>query len=276
MRLAVPHLIARRAGALAVAVAAACFAAQAAEPKRKEAPADARAPDPYLALVVCRTETQRNAKLYALRAHGIQLMRASDRAQGRSSQGLEDQLELLRQSTVGRPAVQKTVDRAHEVVTTLTEITVQEPLFEQVASAERLADQAGEACGQLMGELRAAPPPAQAELLNALAEMLFVSQRMARRHLAAPLTSPLTAAQRAPVLADAQAFEKQLALLRERAGADEALASAVRQIEGQWIFQRAALDKPRANKSALEYAGRVSESLHEILWSEWRRRTAER
>ena len=46
--------------------------------------------------------------------------------------------------------------------------------------------------------------------------------------------------------------------------------------EGQWIFQRAALDKPRANKSALEYAGRVSESLYEILWSEWRRRTAER
>ena len=273
MPLAVLHATALRAGALVVAVAAACSAAHAADPKRKEAPTDARAGDPYLALVVCRTETQRNAKLYALRAHGIQLMRASDRAQGRSSQGLEDQLEQLRQSTAGRPAVQKTVDRAHEVVTTLTEITVQEPLFEQVASAERLADQAGETCSQLMTELRAAPPAAQAELMNALAEMLFVSQRMARRYLAAPLTSPLTAAQRAPVLADAQAFEKQLALLRERAGGDAALASAVRQIEGQWIFQRAALDKPRANKSALEYAGRVSESLHEILWTEWRRRT---
>jgi hypothetical protein len=268
---AVPHLSSTRALVVAVVAAVAACSVHAADPKRKEAPADARAPDPYLALVVCRTETQRNAKLYALRAHGIQLMRASDRAQGRSSQGLEDQLELLRQSTVGRPAVQKTVDRAQEVVTALTEITVQEPVFEQVASTERLADQAGEACGQLMAELRAAPPAGQAELTNALTEMLFVSQRMARRHLAAPLTQPLTAAQRAPVLADAQAFEKQLALLRERAGADAALASAVRQIEGQWIFQRAALDKPRANKSALEYAGRVSESLHDILWSEWRR-----
>lgn len=276
MLLALFHSSAWRAGVLVVAVAAACSAAQAADPKRKEAPIVARAPDPYLALAVCRTETQRNAKLYALRAHGIQLMRASDRAQGRSSQGLEEQIDLLRQSTVGRSAVQKTIDRTHEVVTTLTEITVQEPLFEQVASAERLADQAGEACSQLMGELRAAPPAAQAELVNALTEMLFVSQRMARRYLAAPLTSPLTATQRAPVLADAQAFEKQLALLRERAAADAALDSAVRQIEGQWIFQRAALDKPRANKSALEYVGRVSESLHEILWSEWRRHTAER
>jgi hypothetical protein len=271
MLLAVLHTTPWRAGALVVAVAAACSAVHAADAKRKEAPTDARAPDPYLALVVCRTETQRNAKLYALRAHGILLMRASDRAQGRSSQGLEDQLDLLRQSTVGRASAQKAVERAHEVVTTLTEITVQEPVFEQVASAERLADQAGDVCGQLMGELRAAPPAAQAELMNALTEMLFVSQRMTRRYLAAPLTQPLTAAQRAPVLADAQAFEKQLALLRERAASDGALANAVRQIEGQWIFQRTALDKPRANKSALEYAGRVSESLHEILWSEWRR-----
>jgi hypothetical protein len=228
--------------------------------------------DPYLSLVVCRAETQRNAKLYALRAHGIRLMRASERSQGRSSQGLEDQLERLSDGLRQNPAALRSAERAREAVTTLTEVTVQEPVIEQIGGAERLADQASEACAIVAREIKAAPPAAQADVVQPMVEMLVLSQRLARRFLAAPLDAQYGAAQRAPVLADAKAFEVHLAALRTRAGQDEHLSQALRLIEGQWVFQRVALDRPRADKNALEYAGRVSESLHEILWTEVQRR----
>lgn len=265
----------RRPAAAALGVLFAAAGALAAEPKRPAKAVEAPpAPDPYLSLVVCRAETQRNAKLYALRAHGIQLMQASDRSQGRSSQGLEDQLERLAESLKNNPAALREADRAREAVTTLTEVTVQEPVIDQIGGAERLADQAGEACDRLMKEIRAAPPASQAEVLHPLVEMLCMSQRMARRFLAAPLNAQYGAAQRAPVLADARAFETHLAALRPRAAQDESLARALQLVEGQWVFQRVALDRPRADKNALEYAGRVSESLHQILLAEVQRRTA--
>jgi hypothetical protein len=253
-----------------VAAALPAHAADAKRPTKVEAPAA----DPYLSLVVCRAETQRNAKLYALRAHGIQLMRASDRSQGRSSQGLEDQLDRLGENLKQNPAALREAERAREAVTTLTEVTVQEPVVSQIGGAERLADQAGEACERLSKEIKAAPPAAQSEVVQTMVEMLCLSQRLARRFLAAPLSAQYGAAQRAPVLADAKAFEAHLAALRTRTAQDEPLAQALLLIEGQWVFQRVALERPRADKNALEYAGRVSESLHEILWSEVQRRAA--
>jgi hypothetical protein len=254
---------------------AAILPAHAAAAKRP-AKAEAAPADPYLSLVVCRAETQRNAKLYALRAHGIQLMRASERSQGRSSQGLEDQLERLSDSLKDNPAALREAERAREAVTTLTEVTVQEPVVEQIGGAERLADQAAEACDKLLKELKSVPPAAQAEVVQPMVEMWCLSQRLARRFLAAPLNAQYGAAQRAPLLADAKSFENHLAGLRTRATQDESLAQALRLIEGQWVFQRVALERPRADKNALEYAGRVSESLHEILWSEVQRRAAPR
>jgi hypothetical protein len=264
----------RRWAFAACLVLAAAMPALGAEPKRPAKAEPPPPPDPYLSLVVCRAETQRNAKLYALRAHGIRLMQSSERSQSRSTQSLEDELDTLSQGLQANPAAAREAERAREAVTTLTEVTVQEPLVSQIAGTERLADQAGESCAKLMQETRAAPPAAQAALVQPLVEMLFLSQRLARRFLAAPLTTQYGPAQRAPVLADAKSFESHLATLRPHAARDPALAHTLLMIDGQWAFQRAALERPRADKGALEYAGRVSETLREILWSEVQRRCA--
>jgi hypothetical protein len=233
--------------------------------------AETALPDPYLSLVVCRAETQRNAKLYALRAHGIRLMRSSDRTQARSSLSLEDQLETLGAGLRDNPAAQAQVERAREAVTTLTEVTVQEPVVAQVAGAERLADSAGEACAKAMQLVRAAPPVGQVEVLPALVEMLQLSQRLARRWMAGRLSGQ-TAELREAVLADAKGFETHLATLQQRAARDPALAEALVAVGNQWMFQRLALERGRADKEALEHTGRVSEALHELLWDEVRRR----
>ena len=75
------------------------------------------------------------------------------------------------------------------------------------------------------------------------------------------LTSPLSAAQSAWLLADAQALEKHLAILRARSVGDADLAKAVR-ANG---FSNALRSTTRAPKRAHQIRGRVSQLLHNVF-----------
>jgi hypothetical protein len=141
---------------LALAVSAA--AADKAAPARK-APAAAEAAAPFdapAALTACRAEAHRNAKRYALRAHGIRLWRAAEGAQGRSAQALDRQFEALR-AGLRDPAALADLTRAEQAMMVLCELTVQQPVLGQIGAAEQAAEQAASACDALLAKVAKAP-----------------------------------------------------------------------------------------------------------------------
>ena len=224
-------------------------------------------------LASCRAETQRNAKLYALRAHGIRLMRSAERSQSRSAQALDVVFAHLRSGLSQNKALLAEVYLAEDAAMSLTELTVQEPVASQIRAAELMADQADQACSKILAETGAAATGnVQASLVAALSQLQFLSQRIARVYLAAPLTGTLDASQQALLQADSAAFEKGLAALRAPASTDPGLKEHLLFVDSQWIFYRTILARPRGTLEGLDHVGRVSEHLFELFTIELTRR----
>jgi hypothetical protein len=246
------------------------LSASAAEPAVPRKPLPAAAPavaafDAQAALSACRAEAHRNAKLYALRAHGIRLWRAADGAQGRSSQSLDRQFDALR-AGLRDPAALRDLTRAEEAMMALSELTVQQPVVEQIGTAEQAAEQAASACDALLTRVPKAPPGERAASLEALAQLQTLSQRIGRAYLCAPLTKASASTTQDLIVRDMAAFEQVLASLRGRAANEPALAEPLTLVQQQWMFYRVEIDakRPRVRQS-LETVGRASEHLWELL-----------
>lgn len=266
----------RLAAGLAIAVigaltllAAPAARAQANKPARPPAASAPAAPavDVEALLRACPAEAQRNAKLYAVRAHGIDLMRRSaDRHQARSAVNAEQQMSGLIEQLHGKPNLGADVQRVEDALTGLTELTIQEPLVAQIPAVEGLADQAAKACQSLIAALKlnhAAPGGSPPEVVSGLH---FLAQRLGRTYLAAQLTRQLTPPVIAALADDVTAFETLLGALRQAGDADTKLRDATVMITGQWVFMKVALTQPRdAGRTRLEDVGRASEHLFELL-----------
>ena len=252
--------------------------APAANPKAAKKPdvVAASAPDTELLLRGCAGEAHCNAKLYVARAHGIELMkRSADRDQGRSMLRIEAQLDgtLSRLKDKG---VDAELARMEDALIGLTELTLQQPLPSQVEAALRLADRAAEACRAAVGKLghdKASTAAPSQPSVRQLAAMLHSSQQLAGNFLAASLKpGGPTAAESAALVKLANAFDADLGLLRP-AGADDApLRDMLSLIDGQWLFVRQALSRPRENaRSKIEDVGRASELMFDVIDREMQR-----
>lgn len=237
-----------------------------APPRKAPAAAEAAAPfDAQAALSACRAEAHRNAKLYALRAHGIRLWRTAEGAQGRSSQALDRQFDALRAGLRDAAALGE-LTRAEEAMMALSELTVQQPVVDQIGAAEQAAEQAASACDALLNRLAKAPADERAASLATLAQLQALSQRIGRSYLCAPLTKTSNVATQTAIARDMTAFEQALTALQGRVAKEPALAEQLTQVRQQWMFYRVEIDakRPRVAQS-LETVGRASEHLWELL-----------
>jgi hypothetical protein len=261
------------AAALIAALATVPVAA-APTPSVKAAPAAAvRTPaaspvDAELLLRGCGGEAQRNAKLYVARAHGIELMkRSADRDQGRSMLRIEAQLDGMLQHLRGKGgSVEAELDRMEEALIGLTELTLQQPVVSQVEAALRLADRAADSCAAAMAKV-GLDKAASTARWRQLGAMLHSSQRLAGQFLAASLKAggPSTA-ETAALARLAAAYDSDLGLLRAGSVDDASLREALTLLDGQWLFVRTALSRPRENaRSKIEDVGRASEIIFELL-----------
>lgn len=235
------------------------------------------APDTELLLRGCAGEAHRNAKLYVARAHGIELMkRSADRDQGRSMLRIEAQLDGTLARLKGKGGVDAELDRMEDALVGLTELTLQQPQPSQVDTALRLADRAAEACRAAVVKLgydsaqSAAPTPAR---LRPLAAMLHTSQQLAGQFLAASLKpGGPTAAESAALNQLVIAFDSDLGLLRPAGAGDAPLRDMLALIDGQWLFVRHAITRPRENaRSKIEDVGRASELMFDVIDREMQR-----
>jgi hypothetical protein len=237
-----------------------------APPRKAPAAVEAVAPfDAQTALSACRAEAHRNAKLYALRAHGVRLWRAAEGAQGRSSQSLDRQFDALRAGLHDAAALTD-LARAEDAMMALSELTVQQPVIDQIGAAEQAAEMAANACDTLLARVSKAPVDERAASLAALGQLQTLSQRIGRSYLCAPLTKASSAATQAAIARDMAAFEQALAALRNRTANEPALAEPLALVQQQWMFYRVEIDakRPRVTQS-LETVGRASEHLWELL-----------
>jgi DNA-binding transcriptional ArsR family regulator len=224
-----------------------------------------------LKLGQCRVEAHRNAKLYALRAHGIRILRSADRAQTRAVNALDALLAEVRGALAGRGDLVARLDAAEDASTSLTELTVQEPVVGQIRAAEEMAERTATACEAVQAAL-AGEADARQQVAEAIQRLQWLSQRIARTYLAAPLTRALDAQQQQGLRTDAAAFEQALAALRTAGATDVTLREHVLFVDSQWVFYRAARARPRETREGLEHVGRVSEHLYEMFEDELVRR----
>lgn len=279
-----PH--AAVAAMLAACLIAAAPTARAQSPAAKAKPTvtvpapAAAAADTELLLRGCGGEAQRNAKLYVARAHGIELMkRSADRDQGRSMLRIEAQLDGTLTRLRGKGAgVEAELDRMEDALIGLTELTLQQPVVAQVEAALRLADRAADACGAAIGKLgldAKAAANGSSPRWRQLGTMLHASQRLAGQFLAASLKpGGPTRAESAGLLRLAAEFDAELGPLRSTASAadDAPLRDTLALLDGQWLFVRQALARPRENaRSKVEDVGRASETLFELIDGELQR-----
>jgi hypothetical protein len=279
MRFAAPY---RHAAVAALALLALTLSAHAQTPAanaraaKKPDMATPSAPDTELLLRGCAGEAHRNAKLYVARAHGIELMkRSADRDQGRSTLRIEAQLD----GTLGRlkdKGVDAELARMEDALVGLTELTLQQPSPSQVEAALRLADRAAEACRAAVGKLdhdKAGAAAASQASMRQLAAMLHSSQQLAGNFLAASLKAGgPTAAESAALVKLASAFDNELGRLRPAGAGDAGLRDMLTLIDGQWLFVRQALSRPRENaRSKIEDVGRASELMFEVIDREMQR-----
>lgn len=267
--------------AAAISVAWFSLAALAAGPAKDVKPgasaaASTPAVDVELLLRSCAGEAFRNAKLYAARAHGIELMkRSADRDQGRSMLRIEEQLDGTLSSLRGKTSAQAELDRMEDALVGLTELTLQQPLVNQIDAALRLAERAAAACSATVTKLghdQATSP--LSDRVRALSSMLATSQQLAGRYLVTSFKRDRAggAAERDAQSRLAAAFDADLARLRDPARQDAALAETLLLLDGQWLFVRHALARPGENqRRKIEDVGRASEHLFMLLDTELRR-----
>jgi hypothetical protein len=234
-------------------------------------------PDTELLLRGCAGEAHRNAKLYVARAHGIELMkRSADRDQGRSMLRIEAQLDGTLARLKGKGGVDAELDRMEDALVGLTELTLQQPQPSQVETALRLADRAAEACRAAVVKLgydtANAAAPSQSHVRQ-LAAMLHSSQQLAGNFLAASLKPGGPSAAESAALAKlAIAFDSDLGLLRPAGASDAPLRDMLALIDGQWLFVRQAITRPRENaRSKIEDVGRASELMFDVIEREMQR-----
>ncbi len=217
--------------------------------------------DLTLLLHSCGGQALRNAKLYAARVKGVQIMRQSaERNQARSSISLEEQLNLALDVLRSKPALKPEADRMEDVVVVMTELTVQAPLADQVPTALRMAESAVQSCAKL----RTGGGYAGGEAASRFTAMLEDSQRVVGMALEAAVRADGPAPNVKPMQDAVLRFESALATLKKSTAVDT--NGSVKLIDNQWFFVRLGLTKASTGEqAAIEQVARASELLFEAL-----------
>lgn len=210
----------------------------------------------------------RNAKLYAARTLGIELMkRSADRNQARSTLDIDRQLvpmlDQLRQR--GLPDAQAL--QIEDAMIGMTELTAQNPVASQMDSVVRLAQSVAEACSRAAARLgpgdKGAVGTAPEDRVGSL---LSLSQRVALDYLVSvvdPRAHPFTA------MALLDEMDGHLSALLKAGAGDSELQRAHAMLDAQWFFIKRAVRAPRnGSREPVEHVGRSSEIMFEVLDAE--------
>lgn len=267
----------RRARHLSGPAVAAVLAWTLAAPAQAAAAGDRRAP--VVAAAAAGDEAQwwlrscpgaglRNAKLYAARALGIELMkRSADRNQARSTLDIDRQLvpmlDQLRQR--GLPDAQAA--QIEDAMIGMTELTAQNPVASQMDSVVRLAHSVAEACSRAAARLGTGDRGAVGSALeDRVGSLLSLSQRVALDYLVSvvdPRAHPFTA------MALLDEMDGHLAALLKAGAGDPQLQRAHAMLDAQWFFIKRAVRAPRnGSREPVEHVGRSSEIMFEVLDAE--------
>lgn len=259
---------------LAVVAVAAAFAAQVqaapapAVERRTPAVAAAAGDEAQWWLRSCPGAGLRNAKLYAARTLGVELMkRSADRNQARSTLDIDRQLvpmlDQLRQR--GLPDAQAT--QIEDAIIGMTELTAQNPVASQMDSVVRLADSAAGACSRAAARLgQADKVAAGAAPEDRVSSLLTLSQRVALDYLVSavdPRAHPFTG------MALLEEVDGQLAAFQKAVAGDPDLLRAHAMLDVQWFFIKRAVRVPRSgSREPVEHVSRSSEIMFEVLDAE--------
>lgn len=252
-----------RAWALAVPLALRSLGAWSAKPGVAKAPAATALSQKDLTQLLhsCGGQALRNAKLYAARVKGVQIMRQSaERNQARSSISLEEQMSLALDALRSKPSLKAEADRMEDVLVVMTELTVQAPLADQVSTALRMAETAVQSCAKL----RAGGGYVSDATSGYLTTMLEDSQRVVGFALEAALRPGAVTPNLKPMQDATMRFENALAAWKKDAAADAGVA--IKLVDDQWFFVRIGLAKAgKGEQAAIEQIARASELLFEEL-----------
>lgn len=228
-------------------------------------------PDVEVWLRSCPGAGLRNAKLYAARALGIELMkRSADRNQARSTLDIDRQLlpmlDLLRKR--GLPDAE--LAQLEDAVMGLTELTAQNPVAAQIDSVVRMAEGVAASCQRAAARLGIGGTGVAGNAPQAhMGDLLSLSQRLAMEQLVAAFD----ARQRAPLAAAVVAqMDERLAALQKVSTDNRGLQNAHALLETQWFFLKRAVQNPAGSgRPPVADIGRTSEIMFEVLEAEMRR-----
>jgi hypothetical protein len=210
----------------------------------------------------------RNAKLYAARTLGIELMkRSADRNQARSTLDIDRQLvpmlDQLRQR--GLPDAQ--AQQIEDAMIGMTELTAQNPVASQMDSVVRLAESVAGACSRAAARLGTGLNGAAGTTPeDRLGSLLSLSQRVALDYLLSvvdPRAHPFT------TMALMDEMDGHLAALLKAGAGDAELQRTHAMLDAQWFFIKRGVRAPRnGSREPVEHVGRSSEIMFEVLDAE--------
>ena len=241
-----------------------------ATPSQPQMPS-APAPDVEAWLRTCPGAGLRNAKLYAARALGIELMkRSADHNQARSTLDIDRQFAPVLEQLRKRGLTNDELAQMEDAVLGLTELTAQNPVASQVESVVRMAESVAATCLHAAGRLGAgAKNGTDNTLLEHMGSILSLSQRLAMERL----VSAFDTRQRTPAGANYVAqVDERLAALQQVAGTNQALLNTHALLQAQWYFlRRAVQNTTNTGRQPVDDVGRTSEIMFEVLEAEMRR-----
>lgn len=249
-------------------------------PSRSATPVAAR-PEPQAAseplpdveawLRTCPGAGLRNAKLYAARALGIELMkRSADRNQARSTLEIDRQFIPVLDQFRKRGLPNDELDQMEDAVMGLTELTAQNPVASQIESVVRIANNVSASCLRVASRLAASAKGSADQVpLEHMSTILTLSQRLAMERL----VSAFDARQSAPAISGHVAeIDAHLAALQKTAGTNQNLLNTHALLQAQWYFLRRAVQNTGgAGRQPVDDVGRTSEIMFEVLEAEIRR-----
>jgi hypothetical protein len=228
----------------------------------------APAPDVELWLRGCPSSALRNAKLYTVRMIGIDLMkRSAERNQGRSATDIERQFTAVLEQLGKRNVPDADLLQLEDAFTVLMELTIQNPLMDQIEPVSRVAERIAASCGKVQAQIE---PGSQngspTAVRDIIAGMLTLSQRIAMDQLL-PIANPRIKAVSAT---DPMAkMESYIAAFHKAAASNPKLADTAQLLDGQWVFFKLAVQSARAtSRNKTDDIGRSSELIYELLDAE--------
>jgi hypothetical protein len=227
------------------------------------------APDVELWLRGCPSSALRNAKLYAVRIIGIDLMkRSAERNQGRSATDIERQFTAVLEQLGKRNVADAQLQQLEDAFTVLMELTIQNPLVNQIEPVSRVAERIAASCAKVQAQIEPGSGNGGSPIVlrDMIADMLTLSQRIAMEQLL-PFANPRI---KALSSADPMAkMEAHIAAFHKAVAHNPKLADTVQLLDGQWVFFKlAVLSDHTISRNKAQDIGRSSELIYELLDAE--------